>query len=218
MDRVRARVVLLAFASLLLSGCTQYNPRPREAEPAPFVFRLGPGDRVQKSVWKEDLSTETEIGPDGEISFPLIGKVHLAGRTIDEARLDLAELLKAHLKAPVVAVSLKELRSVQIHVMGEVYRPGSVPFVRGATVLGAIQAAGSYIPSTAAIDEVHVIRDRITTPRVFRIDLEKIASAEETDMYLEPGDVIFVPARGITSWARGLRQTFGANPREHDRP
>src|SRR5439155_21241310 len=113
----------------LLEGCVNYNPRPHEAEPAAFVFRLGPGDRVQISVWKEDLSTETEIGPDGEISFPLIGKVRLAGRTLDEARVDMAELLKAHLKTPVVSVALKEQRSHVIHVMGEVSRPGSVPFV-----------------------------------------------------------------------------------------
>ncbi|MBI3726563.1 polysaccharide export protein [bacterium] len=186
MLRALTRLAFAVLACSVLPGCVQYHQRPRDAEPAAFVFRLGPGDRVLISVWKEDLSTETEIGPDGEISFPLIGKVRLAGRTLDEARVDLAELLKAHLKSPVVSVALKEQRSHQIHVMGEVYRPGSVPFVRGSNVLGAIQAAGSFIPATAAIDEVRVIRDRITTPRVFRIDIEKIVSAEDTDMYLEP--------------------------------
>ena len=54
-------LILVATAAPLLAGCVNYSPRPHEAEPAPFVFRLGPGDRVQISVWKEDLATETEI-------------------------------------------------------------------------------------------------------------------------------------------------------------
>jgi protein involved in polysaccharide export with SLBB domain len=109
------------------------------------------------------------------------------------------------------------MRSKVIHVMGEVARPGSVPFVRGANVVSALQAAGSCIPPTADTSEVRVIRDRMTSPRVFRVDLDKIAAAQDTDMYLEPGDLIFVPSRGITSWDRGVRQFFGGDPSERFR-
>lgn len=209
------RVLLVVVA--LLSGCVAYTEKPREANPAPFEFRLGPGDRIGVSVWKEDLQLETEIGPDGAISFPLVGRVELSGLTLDEARVQLATRLTTHVKSPTVTITLKEMRSKVIHVMGEVARPGSVPFVRGANVISAIQAAGSYIPATANIGEVRVVRDRVTTPRVFRVDLEKIAAAEDTDMYLEPGDLVYVPPRGITSWDRAVRQFFGADPSERYR-
>jgi len=211
------RRILLAVALVSFTGCVQYSEKPHEANPAPFEFRLGAGDRIGVSVWKEDLALETEIGPDGAISFPLIGRVELSGLTLDEARVQLASRLMTHLKSPAVTVTLKEMRSKVIHVMGEVSRPGSVPFVRGANVVSAIQAAGSFIPATADIAEIHVVRDRVTTPVVFRVDLEKIASAQDTDMYLEPGDLIFVPPRGVTSWDRALRQFFGSDPSERYR-
>ncbi len=210
------RAVLIATL-VLISGCVAYSPKPNEANPAPFEFRLGAGDRIGISVWKEDLALETEIGPDGAISFPLIGRIELSGLTLDEARVQLASRLMTHIKSPTVTITLKEMRSKVIHVMGEVSRPGSVPFVRGANVVSAIQAAGSYIPATANTSEIRVIRDRVTTPRVFRVDIDKIAAAEDTDMYLEPGDLVYVPPRGITSWDRVIRQFFGGDPSERFR-
>jgi polysaccharide biosynthesis/export protein len=211
------RLLLAVVVVLLLPACVSYTEKPREANPAPFEFRLGAGDRIGVSVWKEDLALETEIGPDGAISFPLIGRVELSGLTLDEARVQLASRLMTHIKSPTVTITLKEMRSKVIHVMGEVSRPGTVPFVRGANVVSAVQAAGSYIPATANMSEVRVVRDRVTTPRVFRVDLEKIAAAEDTDMYLEPGDLVYVPPRGITSWDRAVRQFFGADPSERFR-
>ena len=211
MPRLVPSLVLLL---LLSTGCVAYTPKPNDATPAPFEFRLGPGDRIGLSVWKEDLNAETEIGPDGAVSFPLIGRVELAGKTLDEARVHLATLLLAHMKAPTVTVTLKEMRSKVVHVLGEVARPGSVPFLRGANVVAAIQAAGSLIPATADATDIRVVRDRVTSPRVFRVNLEKIESAEDTDMYLEPGDLIYVPPRGITSWGRFVRQLFWNDPSE----
>jgi polysaccharide biosynthesis/export protein len=212
---MRSPVALSVLACL--AGCMTYTPKPNVAQPADFEFRLGPGDRVAISVWKEDLSEETEIGPDGNICFPLIGEQHLEGLKLNEARILLAKQLTSYFRDPQVIVALKEMHSHVIHVMGEVYRPGSVPFVRGATVVAAVQAAGSYIPSTADIDEVRVVRDRVTTPIVYRVDLVKIAAGEDTDMYLEPGDLVYVPPRTITSWDRGLRQLFGSDPSERFR-
>lgn len=209
-----AIVALLALAS----GCIAYTPKPNEATPAPFEFRLGPGDRLSISVWKEDLlAFEGEVGPDGAISFPLVGRVELGGLTLEEARLHLATLLTAHAKAPTVTITLREVRSKVIHVMGEVSRPGSVPFVRGANVVSAVQAAGSYISVTADTTDVRVIRDRVLAPKVYKVDLERLAAGLDTDMYLEPGDLVYVPPRGITSWDRFWRQLFFNDPSERFR-
>jgi polysaccharide export outer membrane protein len=208
------RRVLFLAVSVLCASCASYAEKPREANPAPFEFRLGAGDKIGISVWKEDLALETEVGPDGTISFPLIGRVELAGLTLDEARVQLASRLTIHFKSPTVTVTLKEMRSKVIHVMGEVMRPGSVPFVRGANVVSAIEAAGGFVPPTACLSEVRVVRDRVTTPIAYRVDLEKILSGEDTDMYLSPGDVVYVPPRGLTSWDRNFRQLLGSDPTE----
>jgi polysaccharide export outer membrane protein len=214
-DWARASIVMLLVA--LAPGCVVYTPKPNEAAPAPFEFRLGAGDRIAISVWKEALDLETEIGPDGAISFPLVGRVELSGLTLDEARVHVATLLTAHLKAPTVTIMLKEMRSKVIHVMGEVAKPGSVPFVRGANVVSAIQAAGSIIAPTADTSEVRVVRSRVTNPVVYRIDLDRIVAAEDTDIYLEPGDLVFVPPRTISSWGRWWRQFWWNDPSERFR-
>src|SRR5580698_2431771 len=108
----------LLLLLVVVSGCVTYSPKPNEAAPAAFEFRLGSGDRIGIAVWKEDLALETEIGPDGAISFPLIGRVELQGLTLDEARVQLATRLAVHLKSPTVTITLKEMRSKVIHVMG----------------------------------------------------------------------------------------------------
>jgi polysaccharide export outer membrane protein len=217
LDRVRIPLLAAAAIAVSLCGCLgpSYAPRPKDAQPATFEFRLGPGDRIGASVWGEQkLSIETEIGPDGAISFPLIGHTELLGLTVDEARVAIAKKLKAHYKDPVVSVALLAMRSRVVHVLGEVVHPGNTPFARGATVVSAIEAAGGYITATADVSEVRVVRDRMTNPRVFRLDLGRVLAAEEQDIYLEPGDVIYVPARGLVSWNRALRNLVGSDPSE----
>ncbi|RMG17779.1 MAG: polysaccharide export protein [Planctomycetota bacterium] len=194
---------------LLLAGCTTLAPPPEESAPPPFEFRLGPGDRISVSVWGEkDLHRELVLGPDGAAAFPLIGSVQLAGLTPDEARVELAKRLRSSYVDPVVSVSLLESRSHVIHVAGEVALPGSVPFVRGATVLGVLGAAGGFLPATAALDQVRVIRARLNDPHAFQVDVEAILAGQAWDMWLLPGDVVYVPPRTLTRWNRWWRQAW----------
>jgi polysaccharide export outer membrane protein len=201
--------LLLLLTLLPLAGCTTLHAPPQEASPPPFEFRLGPGDRITVSVWGEkELHQEVELGPDGAIAFPLIGDVSLAGLTPDEARVELAKRLRSSYVDPVVSVAIKETRSHVIHVSGEVALPGSVPFVRGATVLGALQAAGGFLPATAELSTVHVIRTRLSEPRAYGVDVQAILDGEGWDMWLLPGDVVYVPPRTLTRWNRWWRQAF----------
>lgn len=196
---------LLALA--LLTGCQGLPPPPPATEPPPFEFRLGPGDRVRVSVWGEEkLLHEVEVGPDGAIAYPLIGDVQVAGLTLDELRIEVAQRIKALVVDPVVSVALLETRSTVVHVVGEVVRPGVVTYVRGASVLGAIQAAGGFLPATADLEEVRVIRDRMGARQAYGLDLEAVLAGDAPDMWLVPGDVVYVPPRLVSRWDRWWRQ------------
>jgi protein involved in polysaccharide export with SLBB domain len=201
----------LAFLLLLMctSGCSSLQPPPAEDQPAPFEFRLGPGDKIRVNVWGEkELHQDLELGPDGSAAFPLIGDVAMAGLTLDETRVELAKLLKAEYVNPVVSVALLEMRSHVIHVLGEVARPGSVPYVRGATALGAILAAGGPLTATADLSQVHVVRTRLSKPAAYGLDLEALLAGESFDMWLLPGDTVYVPTRLLTRWNRWWRQAW----------
>lgn len=218
--RTGARPALLgvAFAALLgLTGCGALPLPPGGAEPPPFEFRLGPGDRINVSVWGEErLSHDLELGPDGVVSFPLVGDVNLGGLTMDEARVDLAQRLKASHVDPVVSISLREMRSHVVHVVGEVARPGTVPFVRGATMLGAIMAAGGFLPASADLGAVRLIRARMGQPEAYVLDLEAVLAGEARDAWLVPGDTVYVTPRTLTRWSWWWRQAFPwSDPVEH---
>jgi polysaccharide export outer membrane protein len=215
----RAWLVPLAITLLLAAGCTSLPAAPEAVgEPAPLDFRLGVGDRIRIGLWGEQqFEHELEVGPDGRVSLPLIGAVPLGGLTLDEARIALAQRYKAQYVEPVVTLGLIEARSMVVHVLGEVVRPSTVSFARGATVLGAIVAAGGFRPATADVASVQLVRQRLgQEPQAFAIDIEAIMAGLRADTWLQPGDVVFVPARAVTSWYRWWQQAMpwgdGAEP------
>lgn len=204
---VLARAALLACAAL--AGCAAGLPPPDEPEPPPFEFRLGPGDRLAVTVWGEDrLSHEVEVGPDGSTAHPLVGDVKLVGLTLDEARVELAQRIRAVVVDPVVSLRLVDTRSHVVHVAGEVARPGPVHFVRGATALGAVQAAGGYRGATADLGSVRVVRARMGERVTYEVDLEGVLAGTARDLWLRPGDVVWVPPRTVTRWDRWARQAL----------
>lgn len=205
--RQAAARLAVALLGALGAGCASYPDGPISAEPPEFELRLGPGDRIRISVWGEEkLQHDVEVGPDGAIAFPLIGDVGVVGFTLNELRVELAQRIKALVVDPVVSVALLETRSAVVHVAGEVVRPGVVSYVRGATALGAIQAAGGFLAGTADLSDVRVIRDRMNARQAYGMDVEEVLAGERTDMFLMPGDVVYVPPRLLTRWDRWWRQ------------
>lgn len=204
------RLVTLALLPLLLCGCGGLPAPPEEEGPPQFEVRLGAGDRLDISVWGEDkLHQEVTVGPDGVVAFPLIGSVSLRGLTLDEARVELAQRLRSSvLQDPVVSIRLVEVQSSVVHVLGEVARPGSVPYVQGASALGALLAAGGPLPASAELSRGRLVRDRLGRPEAYRLDFEAILAGEEKDAWLRPGDVVYVPPRTVSRWERWWRQAL----------
>jgi protein involved in polysaccharide export with SLBB domain len=176
-------VAALFAAAVLLAGCENSNlfgPQTAEAppaEPAPAAsspalaaapaapevtfsadqYQLGPGDQIRIIVFgSEDLSGEFEVGPQGDIAYPLIGQVTAGGKTLQEVEADIAGRLRPdYLKDPRVNVEVLNYRP--FFVLGEVRRPGSFPYQSGMNVQKAIALAGGFT-YRAAEDEVLITR------------------------------------------------------------
>src|SRR5467141_4967031 len=91
---------------------------------------LGAGDSIRVTVFQNpDLTTETRISERGTIVFPLIGEVALAGQTPTEGGVRIAAQLKEgnYIKNPQVSLSVLQVRSRQVSVLGQVGRPGRYP-------------------------------------------------------------------------------------------
>src|SRR3954447_14728189 len=149
---------------------------PGGAASAPAGYVLGPNDYVGVEVFgEEDLRTNGRLNPEGNLSVPLIGSVHLAGLTLSQAASRLTELYgRDYLVNPRVNVMLIGYAKRRFTMMGQVNRPGSYEMPdgspQGVELLEAIAMAGGYT-RIAAPERVSVRRGN----QVLRVDAKRMA-------------------------------------------
>lgn len=204
------RLVCLAIFLLPAVGCTSYQEAEVGTKPS-YRYRLGSNDTLRVSVWgRPELQTDTNVAPDGRIALPLAGNIPVSGLTLEESAEKVATQLKEFVRDPIVTVELRELRSSQIHVVGEVRVPGSVPFYNGMTFLEAIQRSGSYVAEFANVSHFLLIRDPLGAKQIYEYDMEDMLTNPDgqKDVFLQPGDVVYVPPRYVTQFSRWVNQAL----------
>lgn len=159
------------------------------------TYRVGPEDVLEVSVWREDaLRKETLVRPDGAISFPLIGEVRAAGRTVAELRQEITRRLEKFVPDAVVSVTVLRTGSQRIYVLGKVIKPGEFPVGRSVDVLQALSMAGGLTPFADA-NSIRIVRrsgdGQITLP----FEYGRVVRGEklEQNVSLQAGDVVVVP-------------------------
>jgi len=182
-------------------------PAPQPAA-RPFTYRLGIGDELTISVWQEtSIASPQRVLPDGTISPPLLGTMYVAGRTIDETRDMLIEQYKEYYKQPLVSINVTAIHSDRIFVVGEVTTPQAVPLTGPTTLLQAIAQAGGFQNEFAEKTRVRIIRKGPgDQPVVTCVNAAAVLAGRVPDPAMSRGDIVFVPARGVTRWDRTLGQ------------
>jgi polysaccharide export outer membrane protein len=206
----RSRLVPVALAALAAVGCTALEPAPIGPKPS-YRYRLGPNDGLRVTVWgRPELQTDTSVAPDGRVALPLAGNVPVLGLTLEETAERVATGLKEFVRDPIVTVELRELKSSQVFVVGEVRLPGSVPYHNGITFLEAIQKTGSYIHEFANVSHFLLVRDPTGAKQIFEYDMDDMLTNPDgqKDVFLQPGDVVYVPPRYVTQFARWINQAL----------
>jgi polysaccharide biosynthesis/export protein len=194
-------VVIIAFLGSM-AACSQPSREiVEEAGSAKKEFLLGPEDVLDIVVWKnDDLSQKAVVvRPDGMISMPLIGEITAGGLTANQLASQIALRLKEFKERPAVTVSVKEVNSYYVYVLGEVGKPGKYQLKSHATVLQAVAVANGFT-AYAAKNKMKVLRQvqgeggktrEIRIPA--RYDDLVSGSGEIGDFVLKTGDVIVVP-------------------------
>lgn len=181
------------WLALLLSACGG-NPPP--APPSPLTtaagapsssYTLASGDRVRITVYGEDrLSGEFAITTTGQISFPLIGNINVAGRTLADVQALIHDrLADGYLKDPRVTAEFTTYRPY--YVLGEVSRPGQFPYVDGLTLRQAIAAAGGF---TYRAKRTLVFIMAPGSTEEYTVDLE-----HDPNRLVKPGEIVRVGER-----------------------
>lgn len=165
--------------------------------PVPADYVLGPGDSIVVQLYgKENVALPLTINREGQIQFPAIGPVTIAGMTFTEAQ-QLIDTVVTERKVGVKAsTTMSELRTIRVFVLGEVKQPGSFTVGSLATMTNAIFASGG-ITSVGSLRKVQLKR---AGKLITELDLYSLLLSGNTahDSRLLPGDVIFVPPVGTT--------------------
>jgi polysaccharide biosynthesis/export protein len=199
-------VRVLVIAGVLLGmpmGCASVIPKEaldEAAKPASKEFLLGPEDVLEVSVWRnQDLSRTVVVRPDGKISLPLIGDVQASGLNASQVAAKIAARLTEFKENPNVSVSLKEVNSYFIYVLGEVLKPGKYPHKSYVTVLQGVSMAGGFTPFASKnrmqVIRAHTNEDGKESQIRIPVPYSELVSGkgEIENFILKSGDTIVVP-------------------------
>jgi len=192
-------VALVAGLGLVGSaGAQQAAVRQQPiAAPMPVTpdYVIGPEDVLLVSVWKnETLSRQLPVRPDGKISMPLLHDIEAAGLTPLQLRDRIATALSEYMPNPEVSVTVLEVRSYRVSVLGEVQRPGVLMLKSPTTVLEALAMAGGFRDFASPSKIVIFRKDEKGETRRLRFNYNRaVGNAGEENLTLRSGDVVVVP-------------------------
>lgn len=165
----------------------------------PPNYRLGPGDEVIIDIWgTNQASIRDNISPDGNISIDGLGLVYLNGMTINDAtnylRKELNQIyagIDGDNPTSQIKVTLGNNRTIQVNVMGEVFRPGTYALSSFSTVFHALYSAGG-VSDIGSLRDIQVVRGGKKVASVDVYDFIMKGKISD-DIRLQEGDVIIVP-------------------------
>ena len=158
-------------------------------------YRLGPGDLLEISVWKEEgLEKQVLVRPDGGITFPLVGELKAGGKTVTQLQDALIKGIKRFIPDPVITVSVLQINSNKIYVVGKVARPGEFVGSRYLDVMQALSMAGG-LNAYASSNNIKILRRVKGKETAIPFEYDTVAAGNELEqnIILKGGDVVVVP-------------------------
>jgi polysaccharide export outer membrane protein len=169
---------------------TTFSPAMDIAIPEGYI--LGTGDSVSIQIFgKENDSMQLTVTREGELVFPNLGPLQVAGLTFAELKTFVVSKIKQKIIGVDVVVSLAELRSMRVFVLGDAYKPGPYTLSSLSSVTHAIFAAGG-VSDIGSLRNIQVKRAGKLIQKVDLYDL-LIKGDSSSDMLLQSGDVVFIP-------------------------
>jgi polysaccharide biosynthesis/export protein len=168
-------------------------PLPQRGTSLPAQTKIHPGDQLSIQVYgDQSLTQNVMVLSDGTVEYPLIGRVPVAGKSLDQAANLLTERLRKYVRQPVVSVSILQLGQPDVLVLGDVKTPGKYQLRSDARLTDAIAAAGGLINVNGTFPDARVADASGT---VTSVSLENLLQRGDTalDVPLSEGSVVYVP-------------------------
>lgn len=179
------------FAAVLFLVAT-----PVFADQIPYT--LNPGDVLRISAFDDErLDREVVVLPDGKISYPVVGEMQAAGRTVGDVQGEITKALveKGFLReGAVVDASVSKTTGYTVYVIGQVKQPGAFSVFSSVDVMQALSLAGGLTPF-ASKSSIKVLRHDADKVVALPFDYGDVEDGEalESNVLLRPGDTVVVP-------------------------
>jgi protein involved in polysaccharide export with SLBB domain len=163
----------------------------------PMDYVVGPGDTLKIQLYGNEPSTYSlTVGRDGRINFPKLGPIMVSGMSFERARATIEERVTQQLIGSRVSVTMGDLRSIRVFVLGEAEKPGSYTVSGLSTMTNALFVSGG-VKKIGSLRHIELKRNGrlVTVLDLYDLLLHGDTSA---DQQLMPGDVIFIPPIGDT--------------------
>jgi polysaccharide export outer membrane protein len=179
------------LGSIIIAFLSSAGQTVHASESDRQAYIIGPEDVLEVNVWKDkDLSKTVIVRPDGMITLPLIGEVQAAGRTPNEVREEISRRFEHYKHVAIVSVTIVEVNSYSIYLLGEVRNPGRYQVRSFTTVLQAITLASGFT-EWADKNDITILRGPDRKIRVRYEDLWR-GGEPQPDHLLYPGDRLIV--------------------------
>ena len=189
----------LILALLVLVGCGD-DPPPVYPTIAPIQedqLTLGPGDKIELVVYGGTRQSKATyvLDASGDLEVQYIGTVSAGGKTAKAVQEVIqARLADGYLRDPIVSLTVVEINSRKLSVLGQVMKSGTIKFTPGMTITEAIAQVGGFSPM-ARKNMVKVTRVVDGKTEIYKIPVELIAEGSRPNFPVMPGDEVFVPER-----------------------
>lgn len=170
---------------------------PATDVPVPAEYVVGPGDTFEVQLIGNTKGTYSlVVGRDGRLSFPELGPLTVSGMRFEEARSMIEKRVSEQMIGTHASITIGELRSIRVFVLGDAMRPGSYTISGLSTITNALFLSGG-VKRIGSLRNIELKRNGSTITRLDLYDL-LLRGDTRADVRLLPGDVIFVPSIGPT--------------------
>ncbi len=196
------RRMLVCLLMLLVPALATYSQTAPAASAHPdATYQIGPGDVIKVVSFQHDeISGEFQVDSAGNITFPLLDTVHVAGLTPAQVASLLKKRLEANYYVSVqIEVTVSTYHSKPVTIIGEVGSPGTY-YLKGKTTLTALIAeAGGLKPTAGRKIEVRrtVNVNGVPTEKIVTIPARELVGGKGGQLVLRSGDVVSVAARQL---------------------
>jgi len=192
--------VAAALCVAAITGCSTtpaYPPAPQLAASPDYLYKIGPGDGVTVSVWRNpEISTSVTVRPDGKITAPLFEDLPAMGKDPSTLARDIEKALSKYIRDPVVTVIVGGFVGPypeQIRVLGEATKPQALPYRQGMTLLDLMIAVGG-LTDFADGNNASIMRTS-EGGKQYSVRLKDLVKRGDisANVDVKPGDILLIP-------------------------